>query len=323
MITRLSKSIAENNFFQQFIILTIIAAGILVGIETYPAAREQFQTTLHYLDVFVLVIFTFEVVVKILAEGNKPWRFFYSSWNVFDFIIVAGGVLEPFLEVEASWLVVLRLLRILRVLRLVTALPKLQMLVGALLRSIPSISYVGVLMFILFYIYAVLGVMQFGQNDPVHFGDLETAMLSLFRIVTLEDWTDIMYINMFGCDNYAYAPGACTNPRAMPGFAVGYFVTFVLLGTMIILNLFIGVVMTSMEETAREKEADDRNKARKAAEDAAADGIDLRVTPHQELENLNRQLMEIATRISDLQGRLPKDNGQPREPRKFPHTRRD
>ena len=146
---------------------------------------------------------------------------------------------------------VLRLLRLLRVLKLVKALPKLQILVSALLKSIPSMGYVTLLLFLLFYVYAVSAVFLFGHNDPLHFGDLETAMLSLFRVVTLEDWTDIMYINMYGCDRYGYTAKsivACTNPEANPLLASLFFVSFVLIGTMIILNLFIGVIMTGMEE---------------------------------------------------------------------------
>jgi len=154
----------------------------------------------------------------------------------------------------------LRLLRLLRVLKLVKALPKLQMLVNALLRSIPSMGYVSLLLLLLFYIYAVAAVTFFGENDPVHFKDLQTAMLSLFRVVTLEDWTDIMYINMYGCANYGYDGiiEKCTNSNAYPIGAALFFVSFVLLGTMIVLNLFIGVIMTGMDEAKRSMDEDDQ-----------------------------------------------------------------
>ena len=96
----------------------------------------------------------------------------------------------------------LRLFRLLRVLRLLSAVPKLQLLVNALLKSLPSMLYVTVLLLLLFYVYAVAGVMFFAKNDPVHFGNIFDALLSLFRIVTLEDWTDVMYLQIYGSDVY-------------------------------------------------------------------------------------------------------------------------
>lgn len=128
-------------------------------------------------------------------------------------------------------------------------------LVNTLLKSIPSIGYIGILLSVIFYIYATMGVFLFRYNDPVHFGNLQLSLLSLFRIVTLEDWTDIMYINMYGCDHAIWGYGAqagCTNPTAFGFGAVLYFVSFVLMGTMIVLNLFIGVIMNSMDEAKRD-----------------------------------------------------------------------
>jgi voltage-gated sodium channel len=99
-------------------------------------------------------------------------------------------------------------------------------------------------------------VFIFGANDPVHFGALPIAMLTLFRVVTGEDWTDVMYIAMNGCDGYSYPEGACTASEAMPVFGAIYFVTFMLLGAMIFLNLFIGVILSGMEEASEEVAAD-------------------------------------------------------------------
>ena len=230
--------------------MVIIAAGILVGIQTYHAYATRNREILELLDSVILWIFVAEVVIKMLAEGKKPWNYFKNGWNVFDFLIVAAA----FLPFGGSSITLLRLLRLLRVLKLISALPKLQMLVSALLKSIPSMGYVSLLLFILFYIYAVIGVFIFGQNDPVHFGDLETSMLSLFRVVTLEDWTDIMYINMFGCDSYGYGDmmERCVANDPNPALSVIYFVSFVLIGTMIMLNLFIGIIMNGMDEAKEE-----------------------------------------------------------------------
>ncbi len=160
-----------------------------------------------------------------------------------------------FLPFQGQAVTVLRLLRLLRVLRLVHALPRLQVLVNALLKSVPSMGYVSLFLGLLFYVYAVAGVFLFGHNDPVHFQSLERAFLSLFQIVTLEGWVDVLYTNMYGCDTYGYDAGSllpCTAPAARPVVSILYFVSFILLGTMIILNLFIGVIMKSMEEAQEE-----------------------------------------------------------------------
>lgn len=237
----------DQAWFQNFIVAIILAAGVLVGIQTYPEMVAQYGETMDLLDAIILWIFVAEIVVKMGAEGSKPWRYFFDPWNVFDFLIVA----VCFLPIGAEYVAVLRLARLLRVLKLVKALPKLQVLVGALLKSIPSMFYIGILLFGLFYLYSVLGTFLFQANDPVHFRDLQTAHLSMYRVSTLEDWTDVMYINQYGCDEYGYDESSthpCTNPQAFGWISVFFFSSFVLLATMIILNLFIGVIMTGMEE---------------------------------------------------------------------------
>lgn len=246
------KRIADSNQFKNAITLVIIIAGVLVGIQTYEAYAERNHKILELLDGIILWIFVAEIIIKMLGEGRKPWNYFKNGWNIFDFIIVVAA----FLPFGGSSITILRLLRLLRVLKLISALPKLQMLVSALLKSIPSMGYVSLLLLILFYIYAVIGVFFFGTNDPIHFGNLETSMLSLFRVVTLEDWTDIMYINMFGCAEYGYDGNmdVCVNSTANAGLSVAYFVSFVLIGTMIMLNLFIGIIMNGMDEAKMEME---------------------------------------------------------------------
>ncbi len=194
----LAKKIADAKWFHNSVTIAILIAGILVGISTYNEFYTKYQTPLEFLNNIILGVFIVEIFIKILAEGKKPWLYFYDGWNIFDFIIVAAA----FMPFGGSSIAILRLLRLLRVLKLIKALPKLQMLVGALLKSIPSMGYVSILLLLLFYIYAVAGVFFFGDNDPIHFHDLQTSMLSLFRVVTLEDWTDIMYINMYGTSSY-------------------------------------------------------------------------------------------------------------------------
>ncbi|SHI37668.1 ion transporter [Aquimarina spongiae] len=250
------KRIADSRWFQQFIITVIILAGVLVGIQTYGDKVMQWTPIIDALDWLILVIFTIEVIIKITAEGNQPQNYFKDAWNLFDFFIVVACYAGPFLGDSAEFLPVLRLIRILRVFKLVTALPELQLIVGALLRSIPSMAYISLLLGLLFYIYGAMAVFLFGANDPIHFENLQMAILSLFRVITLEDWTDIMYINMYGCDNYGYGgnEALCTNPSGSPILAAMFFVSFVLIGTMIVLNLFIGVIMNGMDEMKAETE---------------------------------------------------------------------
>ena len=280
------RQIADTRWFQNFITAVILAAGVVVGLETYPEMVEAYGSELHVANWVILVVFIVEVVVKIAAEGRKPWRYFLDPWNLFDFTIVALCLLP----LDASFVAVLRLVRVLRVLKLVTAIPKLQILVGALLKSIPSMFYVSLLLGLLFYLYATTAVFFFGENDPIHFENLQISMLSLFRAVTLEDWTDLMYINMYGCENYGYdgSEALCTNSKAQPLFASLFFVTFVLSGPMVILNLFIGVIMNGMDEAAAE-----------AGELAKAKTTD-RPSLEHELEQLNRDLGALQARIQTL-----------------------
>lgn len=276
---KLFKQIADSKLFQNIVTIAILVAGLLVGMATYSNFAAKHTDVLSVLNRVILGIFIIEIVVVMGSFGRKFWLYFGDAWNVFDFLIVVAALL-PF---GGSSVAVLRLLRLLRVLKLIKALPKLQMLVGALLKSIPSMGYVSLLLLLLFYIYAVAGVIFFGANDPVHFGDLETSMLSLFRIVTLEDWTDIMYINMHGCANYGYdgMMELCTASKGSPLGSAAFFVSFVLIGTMIILNLFIGVIMTGMEDAKSEMEEADAKEAGPLAVNVAA--IENKMVELQEL----------------------------------------
>ena len=250
------RKIAESSWFQTFIILVIVAAGILVGVQTYDRPGftvHEWSGRLDQIDTVILWIFVAEIVIKMGAEGRRPHRYFYDPWNIFDFVIVAAC----FLPFDAEYVAVVRLLRLLRVIKLIGAVPKLQILVTALLKSIPSMFYVSVLLGLLFYVYACAAVFSFGVNDPVHFGELPTAMLSLFRVVTGEDWTDVMYINMHGCMNYGYEgmEELCVQSKGYPLYASLFFVSFMIIGAMVILNLFIGVIMNGMDEAGTELEA--------------------------------------------------------------------
>ena len=293
MFTICSK-ITKTNSFDNFIIGIILFAGLLVGVQTYKEFANRHIEILTFLDSIVLAIFTLEAVIKILAEGKRPINYFRNAWNVFDFLIVTVCLMEPLLPLDAEFLPVLRLARILRVLRLVTVVPKLQLIVGTLLKSIPSMFYVCILLFLLFYMYGAMGVFLYGDNDPIHFRNLQTALLSLFRVTTLEDWTDVMYINMYGSDNYGYTPEDLARwtpvPTASPLGAAFFFVSFVLIGTMVVLNLVIGVIMNSMDEMNAEMALNERIKLRRELEDPIREGME---DFHERFLELNEEIQVI------------------------------
>lgn len=299
------KSIVNSKFFQRLIIFTILLAGIVVGVQTFKDFAAENIVLLDILDAVILGIFVIEAVIKILSKGNRPFEYFKNPWNVFDFAIVVGCLLEPIIHVGGDFLPVLRLARILRVLRLVSAIPKLQLLVSCLLRSLPSMFYVSILLFLLFYIYGTMAVFLYSENDPIHFRNLQTSILSLFRVVTLEDWTDVMYINMYGSDNYGYTSKDLTlwNPKssASPLGASLFFVSFVLIGTMIVLNLVIGVIMNSMDESNAEMKIKQELLRRKINPEPLRDGIyDL----HLQMEKLSGEI-EIIKKLLEEKDSKP------------------
>lgn len=249
-----AKQLVESRWFHAVIVAVILLAGILAGLETSAAIVAKHGPLLHLLDAAVLAIFIAEIVLKLVAHGRRPLDYFRDGWNVFDFLIVALCLLP----VGGSFAAVLRLARVLRLLRLVTALPRLQMLVGALFKSFSSMGYVGLLLGLMFYIYAIMGVHLFGAHDAKHFGTLPLASLTLFQIITLDNWSDV----------FAAAKGTS------PAVAAVYFVSFILLGTMIMLNLFIGVIMNSMSEMHDELDAQKKSRQPATDADAAEEHLD-------------------------------------------------
>jgi len=249
---------------------------------------------LETMDTIILAIFCVEILVKVIGKFDRPWDFFHvpkrgvDRWNCFDFVVVAGS----FLPGSGSLLTILRLLRLLRVLKLLKAFPALQVLVMALISGLGSIAYIGVILVLVFYIFGILAMILYSKNDPWHFGTVHISMLSLFRAATLEDWTDIMYTNVYGCANYGafatcedvstghrlkalrmdvgsferdyyfnqanitakcgvsfelgYTPYCCCAEHSAEGGIVAwvYFTIFCILGALVLMTLFIGVITT-------------------------------------------------------------------------------
>lgn len=212
----------------------IVISALVIGAKTYEET-SRIEQWLLYLDIAVTVFFLIEILIRMAAERNLV-SFFKKGWNVFDFLIVTASLIP----MDDSEMVLLaRLLRIFRVLRLVSMIPELQMLLGALVKSVPRMGYVVLLMFIIFYIYAALGSFLFHNVDDFLWGNISVAMLTLFRIATFEDWTDVMYATQ---EVYAWS--------------WLYYLTFIFLTAFIFLNMMIGIVLDVMQKESAQMELD-------------------------------------------------------------------
>ncbi|MBC8125714.1 MAG: ion transporter [Gloeobacteraceae cyanobacterium ES-bin-144] len=274
---RIAFGVVHASWFQRLVIATILFAGVLAGVETDPTAIAAHGPLFKRLDAIVLGVFIIEAILKITALAPRPLDYFRDGWNVFDFLIIVVCLLP----VDSQFAVVLRLGRTLRLLRLVSALPKLQLLVGALIKSFSSMGYVGLLLGLMFYIYAITGVHLFRSHDPAHFGNLSLAFLTLFQTITLDDWKFLF----------------TSASNSSPVIAAIYFVSFILLGTMIMLNLFIGIIMNSMAEM--HTELDDLKKTKQHDDE--------KNSPLADITALEEQLTTVKSQLQSLRKKLHPD----------------
>jgi voltage-gated sodium channel len=216
----------NSRIFNGFVIAVIVFSALVIGARTYPV-DTRWLSVLGFFDNAVTAFFLMEILVRIAAEKRGLIRFFRKGWNVFDFVIVAASLVP----IDGSHTVLVgRLLRIFRVLRLVSMVPDLRVLINALLKAIPRMGYVGLLMFIIFYIYGAFGSFLFETINPVLWGDIGISMLTLFRVATFEDWTDVMYETM----------------EVYPLSWI-FFVSFIFLAAFVFLNMMIGIVVDVMQ----------------------------------------------------------------------------
>jgi voltage-gated sodium channel len=208
---------------QNFIIILILINAVTLGLETSKAATAAFGTWLLILDRTILAVFVAEIAIKLFAYRL---RFFRDPWNVFDFVIV-GIALVP----ASGPLSVLRVLRILRVLRLLSMVPRLRFVVESLLRAIPGILSIALLMVVLYYVFAVMATGLYGPSFPQWFGTLGASMYTLFQIMTLESWSMGIVRPVMETHPYAWL----------------FFIPFILFATFTILNLFIAIIVDTMQ----------------------------------------------------------------------------
>lgn len=219
------KKIDESKLFQGIVIAVILLSALLIGAKTHNLSANV-VAALALLDLGVTVFFVIEIVIRYLAYPNKN-KFFHSGWNIFDTVIVIGSLIPT----GGSGVLLARLLRVFRVLRLVSMVPELRLLINALLKAIPRMGYIALLMFVIFYIYAAMGSMFFHKINEVLWGDVSISMLTLFRIATFEDWTDVMYETM------------TVHPLSWI-----YYLTFIFLTAFIFLNMMVGTVLEVMAQ---------------------------------------------------------------------------
>lgn len=224
-------NIRSNPLFEWTIIGVIIFSAVVVGVKTYDLPPLLLEV-IPLLDMSITLIFLVEILIRFFAEADKK-HFFRSTWNLFDTVIVIVSLL-PAEDSEIAF--VGRLIRVFRVLRMVSIVPELRMLVGALFTALPKLGYVALLMFIIFYIYAAIGTQFFSEINPVLWGDIAVSLLTLFRIMTFEDWTDVMY----------------ETQEVMP-FSWIFYLSFIFFSAIAFLNMIIGIVVGVMDEEHRKE----------------------------------------------------------------------
>ncbi|SFG37766.1 ion transporter [Neptunomonas qingdaonensis] len=247
-------TLRHNRFFEIFVIAVIVFSALVIGAKTYEIP-ENILTLIGWMDIGITLFFLVEVSVRFMGEPIKR-NFFKNAWNVFDTLIVVVSLIP----IEDSELALVgRLIRIFRVLRMVSIVPELRLLLNSLFKALPQLGYVILLMFIIFYIYAAVGTSFFVSINPTLWGDISIAMLTLFRVMTFEDWTDVMYETM-----------------AVYPFSWIYYLTFIFLTTFAFLNMVIGIVVNVMEE----------EHAQEAKEQAMANG-------EPTIQDLSNQIAEL------------------------------
>jgi len=251
---------------QRFIIALIVVNAVTLGLETSSAVMADYGDLLHVADRAILAVFVAEIAAKLFAFG---WRFFRDPWNVFDFLVV-GIALVP----ASGPLAVLRTLRVLRVLRLVSTVPRLRMVIEALLHAIPGIGAIAGLLLLIFYVSAVMATSLFSADFPDWFGHIGRSMYTLFQIMTLESWS--MGIARPVMTEYPYA--------------WAFFVPFILIATFTMLNLFIAVIVNTMQEMQARQLAEGQDEIEATVHDDTARLLEELATLRAEVRALGERL---------------------------------
>ena len=254
---------------QHVIVFLIVLNAALLGMETSPSMVEAFGAEMALLDHAILAVFIVELVLLMAARGLK---FFTDPWCVFDFIVV-GIAIIPATESFS----VLRALRVLRVLRLINKVESMRKVVAGLLNSLPSLASVAGLTVIVFYVFSVMATNLFGQDFPELFGSMGDSAFTLFQVMTLESWSE----------------GVARPIMAKVPYAWVFFLLFILIATFIVINLFIAVIVDSLNNVDNDPAAAHSELSLKNEVNALRAQIEAQ---HQDLRELKAMLQEQALR---------------------------
>ncbi len=267
--------VVYSQTFELCIAGIIFLNAVALALLTIPGIDAQTRQSLESFDQAALWIFVFELIVRMISYGSKPWNFFKTGWNVFDFVIIG---LSPFL---ANQTLILRLLRIFRLIRIFRFLPEVRVLTRSITRSLPPLMSMSVLIFLALFIYGMAGVYLFGEQMPEQWGDITAALTSLFILLTLEEFASYL------------VDGLAVSPWALP-----YYISYVFVIVFTILNVLIGVVLNAMDE-ARQESRDREDEIKrlqnfaKEVDDISADGM----VSTEELTQLREKISQLEKEI--------------------------
>ena len=231
-VVTVCQRVVGSRYFEPIIIAIIVANSVLLGLETSKTVEERFGEQMRLGNQVALGIFVVEAIIKMVALAPRSHRYFKDGWNVFDFIVIVAALIPT----TGQFAVIARLARLLRALRLISAVKELRLIISALVRSIPSVGHVSMLMGVIVYIYAIMGYHFFHAHDPENWGSLGLSLLTLFNIITLEGWIEVMAVAM-----------------ELNGYAWIYFVSFVVVGTFVVINMLIAVIINNLDEAKLER----------------------------------------------------------------------
>lgn len=228
------QNLLENRKFEWFITIIIAVNAVTLGLETVPAAVEQFGSILFFFDRLILWIFVAELASKLVVYRQN---FIKDPWRIFDLIVVGIALLPT-----TGSLSVLRALRILRVLRLVSMVPSLRRVVGGLMSALPGMGSIVLLLGLVFYVFSVMATKLYGAAFPEWFGSIPASAYSLFQIMTLESWSMGIVRPVMDVFPLAWA----------------FFVPFIIATSFTVLNLFIGIIVSAMQAEHEAEASADR-----------------------------------------------------------------
>jgi len=255
------------------ILTVIIMNAVILGLTTADGLMHtRIGWTVHILDEVILGIFVIELLIKLYAYRMA---FFRSAWNVFDFFVVGFGLLP-----SGSGLSTLRGLRVIRALRLLSAIPQMRAVVQALLDALPGMGAVIVMISIVFYVFAVMATLMYGDDFTTWFGTLGRSLYTLFQVMTLESWS----------------MGIVRPVMEVHPMAWTFFVSFIVITSFSVLNLFIGLLVNTMQGAVEEENEAEFERLRNLVK-SETDSVELRVAELvEEVRALRAELAQTQQR---------------------------